>query len=297
MAKNDKKGLGRGFSSLIPETLIQDEFDPTAEEDKRLSSSRSVLIQDVVANPDQPRRNFTPESITDLAESVKEHGVLQPIIVVRHGDKYRIIAGERRWRAAQEAGLDKIPALVRELSDQAQLEISLIENIQREDLSPLEMATAFIKLAEQFNMTTEDIGKRIGKAASTVSNVRRLLKLPDAAKRALNELRISEQHARAILALDGDEQKQQELLDLILRHSWSATRAEQFVIAYKQGASTPTEAVKRTQRVTPETKLVSERLKTPVSIRRMAKGSGRLIIEFKDEKDYDRITGILGKIK
>lgn len=295
MASNSKSGLGRGFGSLIPEDIIQDEFDPTAAEDRRLSSTKHVLIQDVVANPDQPRKQFTPESLNDLAESVKEHGVLQPIIVARHGDKYRIIAGERRWRAARQAGLNKIPALVRELSDQAQLEIALIENIQREDLTPLEMATSFLKLQDQFNLSAADIGKRVGKAKSTISNVKRLLKLPDPAKRALNELRISEQHARAILALDGDSQKQQELLDLILRHGWSATRAEQFVTAYKQGATTPTEAVRRTETVTPETKAVSTKLKAPVSVRRMAKGSGRIIIEFKDDKDFDRITGLLGK--
>ena len=293
MAKANKSGLGRGFGSLIPDDVIQEEFDPTAAQDRALSSTQQLLIQDVTPNPEQPRKNFTPEALNNLSESIKEHGVIQPIVVVKHGDKYRIIAGERRWRAAQAAGLDKIPALVRELSDQAKLEIALIENIQREDLTPLEMATAYLKLQEQFNMTSGDIGKRVGKASSTVSNVKRLLKLPDPAKRALNELRISEQHARAILALDGEPQKQQELLDLILRHGWSATRAEQFVTAYKQGATTPTEAVKRTETVTAETKAVSKKLKAPVSVRRMAKGSGRIIIEFKDDKDYDRITGLL----
>ncbi len=293
MAKANKSGLGRGFGSLIPDDVIQEEFDPTAAQDRKLSSSKHVLIQDIVRNPEQPRKHFTPEALNDLSESIKEHGVLQPIVVVRDGDKYRIVAGERRWRAAQQAGLEKIPALVRELSDQAELEISLIENIQREDLSPLEMATAFLKLQEQFNLTAGDIGKRIGRASSTVSNVKRLLKLPDPAKRALNELRISEQHARAILALDGEPQKQQELLDLILRHGWSATRAEQFVTAYKQGATTPTEAVRRTETVTPETKEVSHKLKAPVSVRRMAKGSGRIIIQFKDDKDFDRITKLL----
>ena len=293
MSKAKKTGLGRGFGSLIPEDVIQSEFDPTAQEDLQMTSEQHVLIQDVIPNPEQPRKQFTPEAINDLAESVKEHGVLQPIIVIRDGEKYQIVAGERRWRAAQAAGLDKIPALVRELNDQARLEVSLIENIQREDLSPLEIATAVIKLQEQFNLTTKQIGERIGKAASTVQNITRLVKLPDPAKRALNELRITEQHARAILALDGEPQKQQELLDLILRHGWSATRAEQFVTAYKQGAATPTEAVKRTESTTPETQAVSKRLKAPVSIRRMAKGRGRIIIEFKDDKDYDRITDLL----
>ncbi len=293
MSKTNKPGLGRGFGSLIPDDIISEEFDPTAEEDRKLSSSKHILIQDVIANPDQPRRQFKAEALEELSNSIKEHGVIQPIIVVRDGSKYKIIAGERRWRAAKQAGLEKIPALVRELNDQAKLELALIENIQREDLTPLEMATAFVKLADQFNMTAAEIGKRVGSAASTISNVKRLVKLPEPAKRALNELRISEQHARAILALDGDSQKQQELLDLILRHGWSATRAEQFVIAYKQGASTPTEAVKHTETVTPETKAVSKKINAPVSIRRMAKGSGRIIIEFKDDKDFDRITGLL----
>lgn len=293
MAKPKKSALGRGFGSLIPEDVIQSEFDPTAAQDRKVSASDHLLIQDVFPNPDQPRKQFTPEAINDLAESIKEHGVIQPIIVVRDGNKFRIVAGERRWRAAQAAGLDKIPALVRELDGQTELELALIENIQREDLSPLEMATAFMKLQEQFNMSAADIGKRIGRAGSTVSNVKRLLKLPAPAKRALSELRISEQHARAILSLEGEPQKQQELLDLILRHGWSATRAEQFVTAYKQGATTPTEAVRRTETVTPETKAVSKKLKTNVSVRRMAKGSGRIIIEFKDDKDYDRITSLL----
>lgn len=291
---NSKSGLGRGFGSLIPEDIIQDEFDPTADQDRRISSSKQLLIRDIIPDPSQPRKKFEAESLNELSQSVKEHGILQPIVVVREGDKFKIVAGERRWRAAKQAGLSKLPAIVRDLTDQAQLEIALIENVQREDLSPLEMATAFLKLQEQFNLTMGDIGKRVGKAQSTVSNVKRLLKLPDAAKRALNDLRISEQHARAILALDGEPKKQQELLDLILRHGWSATRSEQFVTAYKSGAETPTEAVRRTETVTPETKKISDSIKAPVTIRRMAKG-GRLIITFKDDKDYDRLTDLLSK--
>lgn len=289
-------GLGRGFGSLIPEDIIREEFDPTAGQDKELSESNELLIQDIVANPDQPRKSFAPEALEDLAKSVKEHGILQPIVVVRHGDRFKIIAGERRWRAAKKAGLTKMPAIVRDYDDQTKLEVALIENVQREDLTPLEMATSFLKLQEQFNMSMGDIAKRVGKAQSTVSNVKRLLKLPEPAKRALNELRISEQHARAILALDGESQKQQELLDLILKHDWTAARAEQFVTAFKSGASAPTEALKqRSQNVeSKETQQISKHLKAPVAVRRMAKG-GRLVISFKDDDDFERLTKILSK--
>ncbi len=294
MKKDGKKGLGRGFSSLIPEDIIQEEFDTTYEQDKQLSTTKQILIKQVLPNPNQPRRKFIQETLDELTESIKEHGVLQPIVVVRDGSNFQIVAGERRWRAAKQAGLLKVPAIVRDFDDQSRLEIALIENVQREDLSPLEMATAYLKLQNQFNMTMAQIAKRVGKASSTVSNVKRLLKLPNPAKRALNELKISEQHARAILSLDGEPQKQQELLDHILRYNWTATRAEQFVTAYKSGATTPTEAVRRTEVVTKETKAISGHIKAPVKIRRMAKG-GRIIIQFKDDKDFTRISKLLSK--
>ncbi len=288
-----KKGLGRGFDSLIPTDIIQREFDPTREADASHSITEEVLIQDVIPNPDQPRRTFKDKELGELADSITAHGVLQPIVVVRHDGKLMIVAGERRWRAARQAGLTHIPAIIRSLDGQAKLEVALIENVQREDLTPLEMATAILKLEKQFNMTHREIAERVGKAASTVSNVKRLLRLPEPAKRALNELRITEQHARAILSLDGDPQKQQELLDLILRHGWTAPRAEQFVVACKNGATTPTEAVKRTAVTNEYTKKISRKIAAPVTVRHMAKG-GRLIIAFKDDEDFQRLTKLLG---
>ena len=289
MAKSKKPGLGRGFDSLIPTDIIQEEFDPTAADDKNMTRTKHVLIQDVIPNPQQPRKDFKKEALEELAASIKTHGLLQPIVVVSQDGKYLLIAGERRWRAAQLAGLERIPALIRRMDDQTKLELALIENIQREDLNPLEMATAFLKLAEQFNLTHKQIGERVGKAQSTVANVTRLLKLPEPAKRALAKGRISEQHARAILALDGKAQKQQELLDHILRHGWSAKKAEQFVLAVKKGAVSTKDAVKHTETTTKETKAISKKINAPVSIRNMAKG-GRIIIQFKDKKDLERIT-------
>ena len=136
-----KRGLGRGFSSLIPDDILDESFDPTAIEDERISDLRQIKISQVFPDPDQPRRNFDQEALDRLAISIGEHGVLQPIVVIPRGDKYMIVAGERRWRAANIAKLDKIPALVRTLSDQHKLELSLIENIQRSDLNPIETAT------------------------------------------------------------------------------------------------------------------------------------------------------------
>lgn len=291
MAK--KRGLGRGFESLIP-TQIEREFDPTSEVDEQLSLTQNVLIQDIKPNPNQPRREFTAEALKELSESIKQHGVLQPIVLVTaKSGGYTLIAGERRWRAAKTAGLTEIPAIVRTLDNQAQLEVALIENIQREDLTPLEMATALIKLNQQFNQTFETIAERLGKHTSTVVNVTRLLQLPEPAKQALAKGRITEGHARQILALE-DAKKQQELLDLIIRHSWSVRRAEDFVRAYKQGATDKAAAVRSTQVVTAETKELSKRIKAPVKLQKLAKG-GRIVIGYKNEKDYKRILDLLQK--
>ncbi len=296
MTTNKKTSLGRGLDSLIPTDLIQKEFDPTHEQDKKISHSKRIPISDIKPDPDQPRRAHSEESLRELAQSIGTHGILQPILVVSgvNGEPgFMIVAGERRWRAAQMAGLEHVPALVRNVDDQTKLEVALIENVQREDLSPLELATAFVKLSDQFKLSEKDISKRVGKAPSTVANIKRLIRLPDAAKRALANLRITEQHARAILSLDGDPKKQQELLDLILRHKWTAVKAEQYVKAYKDGATTVTEAVRRTMSETPETKVISKKLGAKVTIRHMANG-GRLQITFKDGDDLDRITKLLG---
>lgn len=292
-----KTGLGRGFGSLIPEKLIDEQFDITAKQDKQISSLGEINIEDVYPNPDQPRKHFAKDALSELAQSIREHGVVQPIVVIADGNgKYMIVAGERRWRASIEAGKKLIPAVIRTFDNQERLEVALIENMQREDLTALEMATAIQKLNDQFNIKPEEIGKRVGKAATTIINIRRLLKLPDAAKRALNDGKISEKHARAILALGDDPRKQQELLDLILRHGWTSLRAEQFVVAYKTGATNSKEATQRTETQTVETKALSKKLKAPVRIHRMAKG-GRLTIQFKNDKDYDRIITMLSELE
>ena len=179
-----KKGLGRGFESLIPTDLIDDSFnpnsvyDPTAQQDEQVSQEKTLPLAKLHANPDQPRRTFDPEALEELAASLKEHGLIQPILVTPKGEGYEIVAGERRYRAAKLAHLAEVPVIIRSLSDQNQLELSLIENIQRRDLNSIETATAYAKLRDQFNLTNDEIAGRVHKSASAVINKMRLLKLP-----------------------------------------------------------------------------------------------------------------------
>ena len=291
-ANATKRGLGRGFDTLIPTQLLDEEFDPTAQQDEQVSQLRNLKVADISADPDQPRRQFDEDALQELAASIKEHGVLQPIVVISKGEKYEIVAGERRWRAAQIAQLDKIPALVRTLTNQHRLEIALIENLQRQDLNPLETATAYYKLQQQFNLTLDEIGKRVGgKAVSTISNILRLLGLPREAKEALVEGKISEGHARQILAIH-EEDIQKELLELIIKNDWSVRKAEQFVVGYKEGKKDKETAVAKVKTETKETQALSKRLGADVSVKNMAKG-GRLVIQFKNQDDLERITGML----
>lgn len=284
-----KKGLGRGFDSLIPTDVLDETFDPTAGRDEQVSELRYIKLEAITPNPDQPRRVFDDDSLNELADSVREHGVVQPIVVVpgKNGT-YVIVAGERRWRASKLAGLGKIPALVRTLSNQHKLELALIENLQRKDLNPLETATAYLKLKTQFNMTQEEIGKRLGnKSTGAISNIMRLLQLPDFAKKALVEGDISEGHARQILALSGDERAQKDLLKLTILHGWSVRKAEQYVIGYKKSEAAvekKDEAVRSTRSETEFTKRLAGRLSLPVVQKTTAKG-GQIIISYKNNDE------------
>lgn len=288
MAK--KKSLGRGFDSLIPKDLD----DSILGEDKH--RVQKILISDIVPNPHQPRQEMDQTALDELTNSVKVHGIVQPIIVVREGGSggYKIVAGERRWRAAKAAKLTHMPAIVRSLEELERIELSLIENVQRVDLSPLEQALAVYQLQQQFNLALEDIAQKLGKAPSTVSNLSRLLQLPDAAREALREGKISEGHARAILALKGDSAKQQELLRCILNNGWTVRQAEQFVIAAKRGLA-PKSARQHTASQTGLTKKISQKLGLPVQIRHTAKG-GQLIVGFSSDQQLDDLAKKLQNI-
>lgn len=274
--------LGRGLSALISTDLDQSILQ---EDNERV---QKLLISDIVPNPDQPRRVFDESALAELSDSIKQHGVVQPIIVIRHKEGYRIVAGERRWRAAQLAKLNTIPALVRSMRELEEIELSLIENIQRVDLSPLEQALSVYKLQQQFNLGLDEIAKKLGKASSTISNLTRLLQLPDSAREALREGRISEGHARAILSLKQWPDKQAELLRSIVDNGWTVRQAEQFATAAKAGADAES-AKTRTASETQLTKRIGQRLGTKVQIKHTARG-GQLIIRFNSDEHLDEIT-------
>ncbi|MDO4271455.1 MAG: ParB/RepB/Spo0J family partition protein [Candidatus Saccharibacteria bacterium] len=294
-----KRGLGKGFESLIPTDVLNSDFDTTAAEDEKVSDLRLLKIDDVIADPDQPRRHFDPDELASLADSIKEHGVLQPLVVTPKGKKYQVVAGERRLRASQLAGLAKVPAIIRTLSSQHRLEISIIENVQRQDLNPMEMATAYLKLRTQFNLTNAEIAQRVGKATSTVANTMRLANLSDNIKHALVDGLISEAHCRQILALD-DEEARQYLFDQIIKNKWTVRRAEQFVLGYKagekEGIKSVTQAKRALRSETPFTRSLAKKLgfKNKSVIQRTTASGGQIIIKYKDESDMQRISDILG---
>ena len=284
------RGLGRGFDSLIPTQIIEEEFDPTAKNSAE-GRIQQISPNKIVPNEDQPRTYFDEDEIQALADSIREHGVLQPLVAVPKGGQFELIAGERRLRAAKSLNLETVPVIVRTVSQQHKLELALIENIQRQDLNPLETATAYRKLYDQFNLGYEAISKRVGKNQSTVKNMVRLLNLPKSAKQALVEGVISEGHARAILAVK-EELRQLELLELIIKNSWTVRRAEEY--ARESRDDKPKEKKSAATHETEETKRLSDNLKAPVTLQKRAKG-GKLVIGYKDDMDLERIIRELAK--
>ncbi len=280
--------LGRGFDSLIPQN-----FDSSllAADDEKITK---ISVDALLANPEQPRTTFDEDELNGLAASIKEHGILQPLVVTPHGDKYYVIAGERRWRAAKKAKLATVPAVVRSTKQLQRLELALVENVQRVNLSPLEQAASIEYLHQQFSLEYADIGKRLGKAATTVQNTARLMQLPEEAKQALKDKKISEGHSRTILAIK-DEKIQKELLKLIIQNGWSVRQAERFVTAQRQGADTTAKAKAKVATSTPQTKKLSSVLNAPVSLRRTAKG-GKLEIAFKSDAELKRLMALLAKL-
>jgi ParB family chromosome partitioning protein len=232
-------------------------------------------------------------ALDEMARSIEQHGVVQPIIVVRHQNQYRIVAGERRWRAAQLANQSHLPAIVRSMKELEEIELSLIENIQRVDLSPLEQAMSVYKLQHQFNLSIDEIAKKLGKAPSTISNLMRLLQLPDGAMEALRQSKISEGHARAILSLKGRPDKQEQLLRSILDNNWTVRQAEQFAVAAKAGADAES-AKSRTASETQLTRDFGHKRGTKVRVKHTAKG-GQLIIQFNSDEHLHEITEKLQK--
>jgi ParB family chromosome partitioning protein len=287
MSAKSKSGLGKGLDVLIPT-----DFD-TAILMEAGDRVQNLFITAIKPNPDQPRRNFDAEALSQLAASIKQYGIIQPIVVSPKGDTYIIVAGERRWRAASQAGLEQIPAIVRDREELEQLEVALIENVQRVDLSPLEQAVSIERLHQQFNIPYSEIAKRLSKAETTVSNIVRLLQLPPAARDALQDGKITEGHARAVLALKDEPAAQETLLELIYKNGWSVRQAEQYVTTIKTGTKSKKTVAEKLATETTDTRKLAKQLGTKVSIKRTAKG-GRLEIHFKNDHQLDDLIKKLG---
>lgn len=224
-----RQALGKGLGALIPEK------GALGGEGK---TSGVCGIEEIQPNPLQPRKTFADEQLQELVNSIREKGILQPLVVRRKGETFELIAGERRWRAAQRAGIKEVPILVKDVSDSEMLELSLIENIQREDLNPIEEAEAYKRLTDQFQLTQEEISRKVGKDRSTIANAIRLLKLPPEVKQSLAEGKISMGHARAFLGLDGPE-KQRFLLKRLLLGGFSVRQTENLVKRLRNKGSLP----------------------------------------------------------
>ena len=273
------KGLGRSFESLIPTELIDEEFDPTATEDKKESKLKELKIDEIVRDEEQPRREFDKDALEALAASIKEHGVLQPIVVTREEGKYKIVAGERRWRASKIAGLDKIPAIIRTLDSQNRLELSIIENAQREDLNAIELATAYAKLSAQFNLSPEEIAAKVGKSEQTIHNTLRLLNLPDDVKKIMVKEKLTEGVMRPLVSRD--EATIKKVLPKIIKEGWTARKVERYFAETKKKSSST--AIKRAEYIKVENAL-SAKYNKPVKI------TGRsLTFKCKNESELKKI--------
>lgn len=284
----NKRGLGRGLDALIPtEIETNAEFDPTSKVSDVSDTVQQIPLEQIKPNPHQPRQQFDQVALKELADSIRQHGVVQPLVVTKQAGVFELIAGERRLRASKLAGIKTVPVIERSFDEQAKLEVALIENVQRANLNPIETATAYKKLVDQFNLKLDDVAKRVGKEMSTVSNTIRLLNLPLEAKRAVAEGRISEGHARAVLAVPAEHQL--DLLKLIEQRGLTVRQAETLAREFKQPQANRQSAVKQLATTNQWTDQLSQALKTGVTIGRSAKGN-RLIIDFSDDQELERIV-------
>jgi ParB family transcriptional regulator, chromosome partitioning protein len=278
-------GLGKGLSSLISEETMNSVKNTGGY-------IPNLPISKIVANPYQPRVEFNPEKLVELADSIREHGVIEPLLVTKQASgSYELIAGERRWRAAQLAGIEHVPVVIRESSPLEMLELAVIENIQREDLNPLEEAMAFDQLAKVFNLTHEEIAKKVGVSRPAIANKIRLLGLPEEIRRGLLEGKVSEGHARALLGLDSED-KIIATYKVILRDHLSVRALEELVRRLNKGV---TKQPKKNNRIVDNETIEIEKnlqkiLGTSVSISRSQKG-GKITIPFKDDNQLHQIMG------
>lgn len=290
------KGLGRGLDSLIPRKIKINDYSNLALDDQKnvlVDKSGGITSLDpkkIIANPYQPRKDFDPISLNDLVNSIKEYGIIQPLIVSPLKDgNYELIAGERRWRSAMELDLAEVPVIIRDVDNQKKLELALIENLQREDLNPVDSAVAYNQLINEFNLTQEDLAKKLGKPRSTITNTLRFLLLPAEIKQALIKRQISEAHAKYLLGLDS-EVKQLTIFRKILYNNLSVRETDKLIKEYG-GTKKAKVIIGEGDKAIVDSLQLS--LGTKVEIKRGQKG-GKIEIFFYSDDD---LIGILKKIK
>jgi len=288
--ENPRRALGRGLGALLPTRPLA-AVTPASTADT--DSSSRIGIELIDPNPVQPRRVFQQDPLHQLAESIRQHGIIQPLVVRRSGDRFQLVAGERRWRAAKLAGLTEVPAVVQEISDDHLLEITLIENIQREDLNPIELAIALDRMAHELNINQDEIGRRTGKDRSTISNSIRLLQLPTDLQQLVAERRLSAGHARSLLALT-DEEMQRKLAEKIVAQGLSVRQVERMTKRLTEPREPGSEDE---EALDPNVKAAiadMERvLGTKVRIVEKNNARGRIEIDYYSPEDLDRIYTLI----
>lgn len=289
-----KRALGRGLAALLPSRPPGPEAaaaPPAAEPDNSL---KQIPIDQIEPNPLQPRTVFQPEKLQELAGSIQVSGIIQPLIVQRKGERFQLIAGERRWRAAQLAGLTEVPVVVREMADQHLLELALVENIQREDLNPIETAQALERLGRELSLSHEEIGRRTGKERATITNLLRLLKLPSAVQLLVAEQRLSMGHARAILGLPTAE-LQQQVAERVVAEGLSVRQVEKLVQIMSRPAEPAAPAEEKTldPNIRAAMQEMEHSLGTRVRIVEKNNETGKIEIEYYSQDDLDRIYRLI----
>ena len=295
-----RKGLGKGLDSLIPENksakVSSSESKKTEETAELKSGEQMMKINMVEPNRDQPRRNFEEDALLELADSIKQYGVLQPLIVRKRNDYYEIIAGERRWRAAKMAGVKEVPVIIKEYNEQEILEIALIENIQRENLNPTEEAMAFKKLLEEFNLKQDEVAERVSKSRTAVTNSMRLLKLDQRVQQMIIDDMISTGHARALLAIDDPEQ-QYMLANKIFDEKLSVRETEKLIKEIKNPKKQKEKKVIENAFIYEDIEdKMKQVLGTKVHVASKGKGKGKIEIEYYSDKELERMFDMIMSI-
>ncbi|HOF15477.1 MAG TPA: ParB/RepB/Spo0J family partition protein [Bacteroidales bacterium] len=294
--KPSQKGLGRGLSALLG-NISPDESIVGLDSPSRYKSAEFSFIDlnSIQTNPYQPRNNFEEIALNELMESIKQHGIIQPITVRKIDDNtYQLISGERRVKASQMAGLTNIPAYIRTATDLQAIEMALIENIQREDLNPIEIALSLQRLLNECNITQENLAEKVAKSRSVVTNYLRLLKLGTYAQKALISNQITFGHARALVAIE-DVDTQESLVNKIINQKLSVRQTEDMLRKIQQNKTVKTIRVTLPKHLQVVKQSLTENLKTKVDIKYNLKGKGNLIIQFKSEDELNRILSLIKK--